>query len=286
MLIKLGKRPEMHRSPLGMSRDDRNLFGGRLVAPDPRNANYRYRAIRRQLASAVGVDKTRRRRAWGIDAKRLPVDQGRTPRCVGFSIATCAVVGPTYQRKQLPTTRDAESFANHVYDRALFLDEWDGQEDFGTSVNAGMKAAVEAGLFKSYAWGEDVADVFDFGINFGPVEMGTIWPDSMMDVDRHGYLNIAPDASMDGQHAAGHAWPIVTFDMDGKNPDGTVGFVEMIQSWGKPWGINGTGRARMTVTTLATLIMAGADIAFGTEIALRPKPAIVAGADDPNAAAA
>jgi hypothetical protein len=287
MLIQLGKKPGVHKLPLGIDRHrELNVFGGRLPAPDPRNANFRYRAVRRQLSAQLGIDKARRRRAWGVDVKRLPVDQGPTPRCVGFSIATCAVVGPTYQRKQLPTTSAAEMFANAIYFDALKRDEWAGEDDAGTSVNAGMKAAVAAGLFKSYAWGENVADVFDFGIHFGPVEMGTIWPDSMMDVDRFGYLNIAPDASMDGQHAAGHAWPIVTFDMDGKNPDGTVGFVEMVQSWGKPWGIKGTGRARMTVTTLATLIMAGADIAFGTEVALKPKPAIVAGADSARAEAA
>jgi hypothetical protein len=257
---------------------------GRLQVGDPRNANYRYRAVRRQLATAIGVEKTRTRRAWGIDRKRLPLDQGQTPRCVGFSIATAAVVGPKTQRGFLPSTSAAEEFANKLYVRACHIDEWAGDDlDNGTSVNAGMKAAVEAGLFGSYAWGENVGDVMDFGVHFGPVNMGTIWPDSMMETDRYGYLNIDPDSSMDGAHAAGHAWCITTFDTTGKNPDGTVGFIEMEQTWGKPWGLKDAGRARMTVTTLGALIMVGADIAFGTELTLKPRPAIVGGRRKPRA---
>lgn len=286
MNICIENRPTDHWKP-AFNPNGPARFLGRLQVGDPRNANFRYRAVRRQLSAAIGVEKTRTRRAWGVDNKRLPLNQGRTPRCVGFSIATAAVVGPKAQRKGLPTRAAAEELANSLYVRACHIDEWAGDDlGSGTSVNAGMKAAVEAGLFGSYAWGENVADVMDFGLHFGPVNMGSIWPDSMMETDRFGYLNIDPNSTMDGAHAAGHAWCITTFDTTGKNPDGTVGFVEMEQTWGKPWGLRNVGRARMTVTTLGALIMVGADIAFGTEITLKARPAIVGGADVERAAAA
>lgn len=200
--------------------------------------------------------------------------------CVGYSIATAAVVGPITQRLALGTTERAQAFADEIYIAALDLDEWEGNDpNNGTSVRAGMKAAVKAGLIKGFAWGEGLKDTIDFVLNFGPVVNGTIWPDSMMEIDAHGYLNIDPDSTLDGAHAAGHAWAIVGVNTQTRNPDGSRGRFTMLQSWGRGWGRDGKGIAYMSFPTWSQLHMAGGEVCLPTEQVLRPATETAMAAD-------
>lgn len=271
MDICFSQRPSVHR-PENVPAGEHNM--GRLIAPDPRDAAFLLGAVRRQIGTVV---KALRRKRWGIDLKRLPVDQGPTPRCTGFASASAAIVGPNTQRKTLPTTDDAESLANELYIRALDLDEWEGNDrDSGTSVRAIGKAGVERGLWGGFAWAETPADVRAFVLNFGPALAGTIWPDCLMETDANGFLLLTPGATMDGRHAQGHCYCLAQIDLDMVCPDGSRGGFVGPQTWGKGWGWKGRGEFKMPFTTFDPLFQAQGEAMLPTEKTLKPSPALAA----------
>lgn len=262
--IDLGEKPRVHVEGVvehGM---------GRLPAPDPKDGLFKLSAVRRQLKVRPDAAKARARgyRHWGTD-ERIPINQGATPRCVGYSIATVEAAGPVTQRGRLATRADVELAAEQIYCRALQIDEWDGEVDAGTSVRAGLDAAIEFGAIGGYAWADTVLEMADFILSYGPAEIGVIWPDSMMEPDTNGYLIVDPSATMDGRHAAGHAIAIVGVNTKAKNPDGTVGYFEPVNTWGD-WGREGDGKARITFAHMALLKAAGGEFALPTEIPLKP----------------
>jgi hypothetical protein len=151
-------------------------------------------------------------RLWDIG----PVfDQGTTPPlplrdasgCVGMATAAAGNVlrlasAPVYGRRgDVDLLEHADAL--HLYDRAQALDHLSGNAYAGTSVLAGMKAGVEAGLWSSYLWAFGTRDVAQALLQVGPVVIGIPWFDGMEDPDAQGVIRPT------GRPAGGHAMCLV-----------------------------------------------------------------------------
>jgi hypothetical protein len=215
---------------------------GRLFAPDPND--HRFLLPARRLEA-----KTLTRRTWTAAGV---LDQGESSACVGFSSWMFLATSPIRNHPNF-TPMD-------LYGYAQDEDEWPGKEPEvqGSSVRGAMKALQKRGLVSQYNWGFDCETVIDHVLTVGPVVMGTNWYDSMFDPDVRGYLNI------DGRIAGGHAWLILGADRERKNPDGTVGAVRMLNSWGRGWGQ--AGRAYLTFAAIDRLLSEDGEAAVATEV--------------------
>ncbi len=148
------------------------------------------------------------------------LDQGREGACVGFSIAQDLAARPVV----VPgvTAQNAQ----RIYHRAQQIDEWPGEAYEGTSVLAGMKAAVEAGYFSGYRWAfgeQQLALAVGYK---GPAVIGVPWYSGMFNTDMAGVLHVKGDL------VGGHA--ILVYGIDLKR-----GFYKLRNSWGADWGIDG-----------------------------------------------
>ena len=68
------------------------------------------------------------------------------------------------------------------------LDEWPGEDYDGTSVRAFYKWLKVKGFITEYRWAFDCETVINHVLGIGPVQMGTIWDESMSNPDRWGYI--------------------------------------------------------------------------------------------------
>jgi len=212
-------------------------LGGRIYKPDPRDRRYRMRAVTR-MPRATGA-------TWDIGPT---LDQGSTPQCVAYSIAHWLACTPTTTIVETPAYEQA------LYDRAQQLDEWPGTDYDGTSVRAGFKVLREQGRLGSYVWAENEQEIWDFVAGTGPVVMGTSWYDGMFAVDAAGFLRLT------GQVVGGHAWLLY-----GNTPEHYL----MQNSWG-PWGIDGSGTAKILRADLARLLHEEGEAGAGVEVVLDP----------------
>lgn len=145
-----------------------NVFLGRVVVPDPRDAAYRVR------------DRVPRRRlrAAGWQTRRWPMVRGETwhiqrkQDCVYHGIGHAHVISPTVRR-------GAFALLEPLYPWALDNDEFAGNADEGTSVRAGLEyCRLVAGTVERYDWcfsmdevlGRLSADKTEGG---GPLVVGT-----------------------------------------------------------------------------------------------------------------
>jgi hypothetical protein len=182
----------------------------RVVEFDERSRAYPVRAV---------ISSTKPR-SYTWKPGDVVLDQGREGACVGFSIAQELAARPA------PVSGVTSQHALSIYHRAQQIDEWPGEAYDGTSVLAGMKAAVEAGYFEGYRWAfgeEDLA--LAVGYN-GPAVIGVPWYTGMFEPDENGYVR------PEGQLAGGHA--ILVYGIDVKN-----GRYKLRNSWGADWGMDG-----------------------------------------------
>lgn len=166
------------------------------------------------------------------------LDQGATSQCVAYAATKFLLTHPIVNRP-----RDS---CRVLYDRAQQLDEWEGTNYEGTSVNAGMKALREDGLISAWTWAYELQPIIRHILEIGPVVVGTDWTDGMFTVDGKGY--IWPHGNLVG----GHAYLLVCVNTIRYNPDGTTGAVRILNSWGTNWGKK--GRAWMTFGMLNNLL--------------------------------
>jgi C1A family cysteine protease len=208
-----------------------NLTGlGRRVSIDPRDRDHLLpRAALARAADGITA------RYWFTPGEAY--DQGATSECVAYSTCRFLVTYPIVN-KPIEFTP--------FYKRCQQVDEWPGEDYDGTSVRAAFKILQADGLCTSYKWAFDVETVVNHVLSTGPVVMGTTWFLDMFTPDRHGYITPT------GYPVGGHAWTIVGASRTRKNPDGSVGAVRMINSWGPNWGEK--GRAWITFRDLQTLI--------------------------------
>jgi hypothetical protein len=222
-----------------------NKGTGRLKSPDPRDRMY---ALPKKPAAAKGVI----RRTW---ASPGILDQGNTSQCVVYS-------GDKYLTSRPITNKGFKTNADRarVYKEVQALDEWPGEDYEGTSVRAFYKWLKSRGFISEYRWAFDCETVVNHVLGVGPVQMGTIWDESLSTPDRWGYIYPNRDDADD----SGHAWIIVGADREVRNPDGTHGRVTMVNSWGYEWGRK--GRAFITFGNLDKLIKLDGEAAVASEI--------------------
>lgn len=182
----------------------------RVVEFDERSRSYPVTAV---------IEATKPRSyTWRPDA--VVLDQGREGACVGFSIAQELAARPAVVKGV------TSQVAQRIYRRAQQIDEWPGEAYEGTSVLAGMKAAVEQGYFEGYRWAFGEADLA-LAVGYkGPAVIGVPWYTGMFDTDADGYLHPT------GQLAGGHA--ILVYGIDLKR-----GRYKLRNSWGADWGMDG-----------------------------------------------
>lgn len=148
------------------------------------------------------------------------LNQLNTSSCVGHSIAHEAAARPVV----IPNI--THEIAMKVYRRALQLDPWPGEEDQGTSILAGIKAAMELGWYREYRWAFGLNDALLAIGHKGPGIAGLKWFTGMMKTDSSGFIH--PTGVVEGQHAICVRCSNVKKE-----------YVTLRQSWEEDWGQGG-----------------------------------------------
>lgn len=191
---------------------------------DPRSLDY---ALRDRLVRQVAVQDTH----W----PHGPIlDQGPDGACVGFAVADAAnalqLMPDTGLRLSKLGTLDAED-ATDLYRMAQDLDEVSGRDYVGTSVLAGMKAGVAAGLWEGYGWAfgtRDIAQAILQGL--GPVVIGVPWL-SGMTAGADGVVRLTGAAGL------GHCLIATNLRLSLAGRPGP--WFQLQQSWGVDEGVGG-----------------------------------------------
>lgn len=213
---------------------------GRLSSLDPRDRAY-------ALPRGASV---RTFRSWLAPGPVL--DQGGTSMCVAYSGGKYLLTHPVVNAlPDLPA----------LYRDCQLLDEWPGEDYDGTSVRALMKVLKSRGLISEYRWATDCATLANALLERGPVVLGTTWHWDMFVPDRWGY--IWPTGGAIG----GHAYLAVCCNSARRNPDGTVGAIRILNSWGEGWGQR--GRAWISFGSVQTLLDDWGEAAMATEVRVR-----------------
>lgn len=214
-----------------------NRTFGRIYDPDPRDRAH-------AMTPLLGVSWVRHR-TWS--ARGLPMDQGETPHCVGYSCRGLLLASPVINKPAHPT-------ADEIYASAQLLDGLrETSPADGTTIRGGFKCLKALGFLDEYVWARSAGEVVQFVLSRGPVVLGLNWYDSMMETDRDGWLRIANGARFVGGHA------ILAI---GANLDRDA--VRLVNSWGVNWGDH--GRAWLSVTDLARLLDEDGEAGAPTEL--------------------
>ena len=171
-----------------------------------------------------------------------PLDQENTAHCVGFSMAHFGINLPTFTQY---TKQDAHDF----YYRCKEVDGYPGQED-GTTIRSAAKVLQDVGAINHYAFARDIESIRWWLLNKGPLIVGTIWTEKMMQPDADGKLDIT------GYILGGHAYLINEWRKEG--------IIGIKNSWGPNWGIN--GKAYMTVDDFKSLFYYGGEALAAVEL--------------------
>lgn len=183
---------------------------GRLIQFDERSRNFPIRALIDSMA-------TPRSYTWSCGVN---LDQGYLPACTGFAVCheaaakPCVIAGITDQ------------VAIALYYRAQDLDEWPGNDYFGSSVLGAMKAGMEKGWYSEYRWAFSETQL-QFAVGYkGPAVLGIDWYPGMMAPDANGLIKAT------GTFEGGHA--ILCNGVNIKKR-----LYRLHNSWGKSWGKDG-----------------------------------------------
>lgn len=191
---------------------------------DPESRNYPIRGAARQAPA-------RKSRAWRVPD---PLDQGAEGACVGYGWTHEALSTPVpvdFSRVKNLSIPVPDTVARGVYRRAQVLDEWEGENYEGTSVNAGAKAMRELGVLKEWRWAFGIADVIYGILTTGPVVLGIPWYHDMYWAD-DGIVNVG------GALVGGHCILARAVAERGRVfPDEDA--VGWLNSWGPTYGKNG-----------------------------------------------
>lgn len=162
------------------------------------------------------------------------LNQGEAGACVGFALTHLLAASPDAE-----PTLDAE-VARDLYERALTLDEWPGEDYSGTSVLAGLKAAKVLGFVSRYEWIETATLVLMALSHRSPVVLGCWWRESMLDAPSE--IEAIP---VEGAIVGGHAVCLHGIHLG-------HGLVRIRNSWGEGWGRRGD--CFVTLDGLRTLL--------------------------------
>lgn len=180
---------------------------------------------------------TRARRRW---RSRWYADQGATPHCVGYAAARWLECDPLCQFLD----------PDGIYDIALNYDEWEGNEDEGTSVRAAFKVLKLVGHAPQYHWATSIDQVVGWILERGPMVLGVNWYRGMSAPDEEGV--IVPRGPLDGGHA------ILADGVDVPRE-----LIWLNNSWGPDWGLD--GRAAIHFDHVARLLREDGEACCGVE---------------------
>lgn len=224
------------------------------MANDPRlDRRVQFDERSRQFRAVEGLEqKPLRSYTWSCYAWN---DQGQEGACVGYAWSHELNARPAV----FPSGPD---HAKSIYYRARQLDPWPGEDYSGTSVLAGIKAAMEtktaAGkpVYEEYRWAFGINDTLRVAGLRGPVVLGINWYENMYEPDSDNFIHA------DGEIAGGHAIllngvrlskkPGITYAYSIADLDIDKSYVRLHNSWGKDYGIE--GEAFLTVRDLKKLL--------------------------------
>lgn len=200
---------------------------GRHVQHDPRSLAYAHGVL--PESAIQSVDWTR----------RAPIfDQGNLGSCTGNAAA--GLVGTDCSARTGLTSVEIsgnilpvdEKLAVQVYSLATQLDDIQGTyppDDTGSSGLGAAKALVKLGLATKYTHAFSLS-ALKSALQAGPVMLGTVWLNSMFDVDaKTGHVIVDRNSGV----AGGHEYVISAYDATG-------GAFRIDNSWGDSWGANGS----------------------------------------------
>lgn len=190
---------------------------GRLISiADTRSANFRMRAAMAQIDAATAKPALR----LAPYREQAPLNQGFTPRCVGYAGRGFLNAAPLMSKMSQPPSADDLYFGSQA------RDEYPGSDYDGTSVHGLMKTLQDAGLIASYVWGQTVEEAVTWmNGGYGTLIAGTWWYPAMDDVDQDGYI-VEPKAT--DTPVDGHAYRL--------NWSPHKNAILMVNSWGRLWG--------------------------------------------------
>lgn len=177
-------------------------------------------------------------------ASGLPLDQGPTPMCVGFSARGLLNSGPV-KNMGGPAPED-------IYRHAQQLDEIPGEAYEGTTARGAMKYLQAQGYVSAYVWPATVEETVAWLLTRGPCLIGSDWLTSFDHTGTDGVMRIAPNATVRG----GHEYLAIGAHRGYQR-------IRVMNSWGK-WAQN--GRAWLPFDVLGALLSSGADICAPTEV--------------------
>lgn len=199
----------------------------RIARFDERSRGYRARTL-----TPVNTPRSYTWRAPDV------LDQDKEGACVGFAWAHEALA---YPRRHLVD----ETFARDVYRRARAIDDIPDSLGEGTSVLAGAKVMVEAGVIRSYRWAFDIRETLVAISRYGPAVLGLDWYEGMYEPDARGFIK--PQGAILGGHA------ILAIGVSIPRQSVTV-----LNSWGRSWGAQ--GRAELSWPDLRVLLRARGEV--------------------------
>jgi hypothetical protein len=212
----------------------------RLVEFDDRSRLYPVRSLMRPVGA---TSKVRKKRLW---TPGVLLDQGQDGACVGFGWSAEAAATPVKAAVD-------NNFGFNWYHEAQKRDPWKDTPHEGSTVLAGAKAGVELGILRSYHWCFSIDDVIDSICFHSPVVVGTIWLNSMFDVDENGFIVV----DFASGEAGGHCYCLYGW-CPANHPDNPLPNKEedvfvMRQSWGA-WGVKDSGSAYMRRSAVEHLL--------------------------------
>lgn len=239
---------------------------GRHVEHDPRSLAYTHGVLPKTAIKSVD---------W---TRRVPIfDQGNLGSCTGNaatgllgtdSAARTGLTSATLDGDTLPVDED---LAVQVYKLATQLDSIKGTyppDDTGSSGLGAAKALKHLGLAAGYSHAFSL-NALKTALQSGPVMVGTVWLESMFDVDSDGYVIVDRKSAV----AGGHEYVISAYDA------GRQAF-RLDNSWGDQWGVRGS--AWYTAANLQWLLSQDGDVTVPAWTATPAPPPAPTPSPDPR----
>lgn len=189
----------------------------------------------------------------------LPItDQGSVGACVGFS--TVDILGYDKYWTALSKAQQSALLVNPnasgllFYSVATQLDSIKGTyppNDTGSDGPSGAKALQKQGLTNGYQHSVSWAS-FTAALQTGPVMVGTVWYESMMDSASDGKIDVDPNSGVAGGHE---------YCADEITSDGFIGFRN---HWTQSWGIQ--GRFYISQTAFKLILADQGDVTVPTPL--------------------
>lgn len=168
----------------------------------------------------------------------IVLDQGEEGACVGFGW-TAELLAEPFTPNPQPPLDVAQKTAQKYYKLAQKADEWPGENYSGTSVLAGARIMKQYGFIGEYRWCFSVEDIRDAIIFEGPVVLGIPWYEEMYQTLDNGLVKVG------GKKVGGHCILLTGYDPSMQIGDHKYEVFRWRNSWGKDYGLNGSGFIRI-----------------------------------------